>query len=207
MLAALLSLGFASNASAFSFDMSPNPVDTDFGNGDGGTGENGTITLVGVVSGTPAGGVCTTCPGGSDLSLVFELTMDSGADPIASLGVSILYSAFLGYSITGAGSIETGGVDVTGVSITTTAFGDTANFVFGAGAGVAATQTSDQFFVSVASLLGDESEKINFMVGPQDGDADYTIYPAPIITPEPGTALLLAVGIVGLAVGRRATRA
>jgi hypothetical protein len=205
--AAVLSMGFVTSASALPIDMNPNPVITDFGNGDGGTGENGTITLVNVVNGTPGGGVCATCPAGGDITFIFELSMDLGSDPIASIGVSILDGPFSGYSITGAGSIETGGVDITGVVINASAFGDTGLFTFGAGAGVAAGQTSDQFWVSVASVLGDETESINFMIGPQDGDPDYTIHPAPVITPEPGTALLLAAGMVGLALSRRSSRA
>lgn len=206
-VAVVLTLGFAGNAQALGIFMDPNPVDTDDGTGGtGGTGENGTITLIDVVLGTPTGGICTTCPGGTDLSLIFELSMDLGADAIGEVGVTILDGLFSGLSFTGFGSIDTGGVDVTGINFIPSAFGDAVEFTFGGAAGVAAGQTSDQFFVSVASLALDGSEELNFMIDPQDGDGNYTVDPKPVLTPEPGTAAMLVLGLVGLALTGRSRR-
>jgi hypothetical protein len=205
LVAAMLFAGFgltaAAPALAGPITIVPNP----FSLTDGTT--SGDLLLVDSVVGAPTGGSSFGFfPGvsGTDITLIFQLTATSGA--IESLGLSVLYSAFNGYSITDHGTIAgTGEVTVTSnaAATYTTAFGDSAGFDFGSpglnAAGDGSDDESDYFYVSFASLVGDGSETVSLMVNPYTG-ADFSPSTPPVIqVPEASTILLFAAGALGIA--------
>jgi hypothetical protein len=177
--------GAAAPASALTID--PNPVsffqitdeDTD-------AFVSGTITWIETATGIPSGGTqLAGTTGVSDLSLVFEVTLDAGSDSIDSVGVGV----FLVNS-TGAGTIAgTGDVAVGSVS------GTAGTRIFNFTGNLDAEETSDRFFISYASLS--EGQSVTFMISPADGSADFTVTSTLVAVPEASALMLL--GIAGLA--------
>jgi hypothetical protein len=176
---------------AAALTISPNPQT--FSNGT----DAGSITLVGTATGVPVGGtVLAGVVGVSDVTLIFQATVTSGA--LESLGVGasgIGGPPFL--SSTGAGRIAGPDVDVT--SVTGTA--GTRIFDFDGDGQLDAGQTSEYFFVSYASLPDDGTRQVNFMVNGSTG-SDFPVS-AIITAPEPEVLGLLGLGLGGLALWRR----
>ncbi len=168
--------GAAAPASALTID--PNPVVFDNGS------VSGTITWIETATGNPGTQLAGTT-GVSDLSLVFEVTLDAGSESIDSVGVGI----FLVNS-TGAGTIAgTGDVAVGSVS------GTAGTRIFNFTGNLDAEETSDRFFISYASLS--EGQNVSFMISPADGSSDFTVTSTLVAVPEASALMLL--GIAGLA--------
>jgi hypothetical protein len=191
LLCAAAALVVLAPIGAAALTISPNPVT--FNNGT----DAGSITLVGTATGVPAGGtVLAGTVGLTDITLIFQATVTSGA--VESLGVGasgISGPPFL--SSTGAGWISGSDVDIT--SVTGTA--GTRIFDFDGDGELDAGQTSDYFFVSYASLPDDETRQVNFMVNGSTG-SDIPLS-AVITAPEPHVFGLLGLGLGGLALWRR----
>lgn len=186
----LLGAGGAGTASALAID--PNPVAFDNGT------VSGEITLTSVVNGAPSGGnVLLGTVDASDVTLVFQVSVTAGT--LNEVGVSAFKPLFgVGSpALSGAGTIPNGGEDVTGVSASGST-GAVFDFLAGdpASGTLSAGETSDEFFVSYASLATDGSLDVNFMISPEPG-SDFT--ESATIVPEPATVLLALAGLVGLA--------
>lgn len=179
-LAAAIWLVAGAAAPASALSISPNPVVFDNGS------VSGTITWIETATGIPSGGTqLAGTTGVSDLSLVFEVTLDAGSDSIDSVGVGI----FLVNS-TGAGTIAgTGDVAIGSVS------GTAGTRIFNFTGDLDAGETSDRFFISYASLS--EGQSVTFMISPADGSADFTVTSTLVAVPEASALMLL--GIAGLA--------
>jgi hypothetical protein len=194
LLCAAAALVVFAPVGADALTISPNPQT--FSNGT----DAGSITLVGTATGIPSGGtVLAGTVGVSDVTLIFQATVTSGA--LESLGVGasgIGGPPFL--SSTGAGRIAGPDVDVT--SVTGTA--GTRIFDFDGDGELDAGQTSDYFFISYASLPDDETRQVNFMVNGSTG-SDFTVS-AVITAPEPQVFGLLALGLGGLTLWWRRSR-
>ena len=166
-----------------------------------------TVTLVSVTTGNP-GTVLFGAVSPTDVTLIFTLSVSGGATAAVEtleVGARVLPVVPL-IPTTGAGWIA--GPNVNIAAVTGTA--NTPKFDFGvvgtpvAGEGVGTGQTSDQFFVSYAAgvLLPNGTQAIRFKVDPGVGAvfaADSTIIP------EPGSVLLLGMGL-GFLATRRARR-
>ena len=163
-----------------------------------------TVTLVGTATGMPGGGSqLTGTTSAGNIVLIFQLSVSAGAVEVLRVGARVLPVLPL-ITTTGTGTIAGTGVDVlAGAGGTAT----TPRFDFGvagtpfAGEGVAAGQTSDYFFVSFASLAANGTEGIRFTVDPGVGGL---FNGEAIIIPEPGSLLLLGMGLGFL--GTRAAR-
>jgi len=161
------------------------------------TGAAGSIDFIGEVTGTPAGavGVVGTI-GPTNITLIFQLTVTSGAVDQLGVGITLLSS-------TGAGWIGTSSDGLVNISsVTGTAATRLFNFV-GAGEGlpnVGAGETSNQFFISYASITN-LPRTINFMIG-SPSDATDDLVQAQIV-PEPASVLLLGAGLAGLVIRSR----
>ena len=176
--AGILALG-APAASALS--IIPNPVSLN------GSGIVGSIELVDVVTGLPAGGVVGDgSVGASDTTLVFE------ADVVASSPFDAWTFILLGLRAVGGGSFvaptATGGVDPDfNLDEGFIQAGNDAKFT----GSVAEGTTSDRFFVSYAGPIAtDGSLELFIRAGEGITFTDGTA----LVVPEPGTALLLALG-------------
>lgn len=191
-------LAWAGSASAVSID--PNPILFD-----NGQGVTGTITLTQVSSGRPAGG---SDPGGasnigtvdpSDVSLVFEVFVDTGLLDSVGLSVSSGPPDFNAPTRTGAGDVPDGGVDVTAISPSGTS-GAVFEFQDGGGTGtLGAGETSDPFYISYESVAADGSLTASFMISPDpDSDLGGDFTETTSIIPEPGTLALFSLGLAGL---------
>ena len=167
-------------APASGLSIIPNPVSLN------NAGIVGSIELVDVVTGLPAGGVVGDgTVGASDTTLVFE------ADVVASSPFDAWGFIFLGLRLVGGSSFiaptATGGVDPDfNLTEGFIQAGNSAIFTGGVDEGT----TSDLFFVSYASPLAtDGSLELFFRAGEGITFADGTA----LVVPEPGTALLLAL--------------
>jgi hypothetical protein len=222
----MLVVGLASSAGAYPLIESGGGT-VSYNNG---SGVSGTITYLGYTTGTPAGTVATVGTiGVSDVVLMFSVTPSAGA--IDQIGVGAVFcdpgpytggtpSAqcsnnappyLIGRLSTGAGwgpdgTPDTLYVDISGFSGTA----GTRIFSFPDGPdgdalpGVEVGQSSDVFFVSYAAsdITFDFRTNINFMISPASGAADFT--QSITLVPEPGTALLMGLGLGGIAfAGRR----
>jgi hypothetical protein len=191
---AFLLLGLSAPAAGLTID--PNPVLFDNGS------VSGSITLVETTTGVPSGGnVLAGSVSGTDLSLVFEVTMDVGSDALGTIGVGVSEPGpFFPIPVdsTGAGDVAgTGDVGISGVS----GPADTRIFAFDGGLG--SGQTSDRFFVSYASLS--EGWSVNFMIGPAEG-SQFTVTSTLVAVPEASAALLLLAGVGAAALAARRGR-
>ncbi len=195
--ALVLSLTLAGSAKALT--IVPDPVDLDPG-----SGSIGNITLVGTSTGLPSGGTqLFGTTGAFDISLIFQATATTG-NVIEVIGLAVLVPPFGPFlSPTGAGAIlGTGNVAVNLVTAQLDArlfdFRDTGV------PGIDLNETSDQFFVSYTSVATDGSLNVNFMIDPVTGGL---FNEEGNIIPEPGTALLLGFGLLGvLGVARAGSR-
>ncbi len=188
-LGLVLSLTLAGSAKALT--MVPDPVDLDPG-----SGSIGNITLVGTSTGLPSGGTqLLGTTGAFDISLIFQATATT-SNVIEVIGVAVLVPPFGPFeSPTGAGTIAgTGNVAVNLVTAQIDArlfdFRDTGV------PGIDLNETSDQFFVSYTSVATDGSLNVNVMIDPVTGGL---FNEEGNIIPEPGTALLLGFGLLGVA--------
>ena len=187
--------------------MTPNPITYT----DGETSV--TITLVGTAIGIPGGGtVLMGSTGLTDLSLVFSLSV-SDVDPfdlvtagIEKVEVGVRVPPFTLIASTGAGWIPGAGVDIAQVTGTVNA----RSFDFGLltppnNDAVLAGQTSDLFFVSYAAgvLQSNGTQVVRLKLDPVVGGI-FGGPPDPTLIPEPGSLLLLGMGLGFL--GTRAAR-
>jgi hypothetical protein len=196
LASAFLLLGLSAPVSALTID--PNPVLFDNGS------VSGSITLVEAATGIPSGGnVLAGSVSGTDTSLVFEVTLDPGSDPINEIGVAIEPVGFTFTLPTGGGDIAgTGDVGIDDVD--DSLFGQLV-FVFDGNLG--AGQTSDRFFISFGSLSA--GQQVNFMISPADGTSDFFAQGTLVDVPEASLGLLagvLALGGVAAAAIRRQRR-
>lgn len=178
-------------APAYGLSIIPNPVSLN------NAGIVGSIELVDVVTGLPAGGVVGDgTVGASDTTLVFEADVVAAA-PFDSWGVIVVGLRPVGGGMAFIAPTATGGIppDVNldeGVIV-----GNTAHFQGLVDEG----SSSDLFFVSYASPIAtDGSLELFFRAGSGVNLADGLA----LIVPEPGMAGLLALGaaLVGVQLGR-----
>lgn len=178
----------------------PDPVSFDQ------NGVSGEIALVASGSGVPSGGnVLVGSVDGSDVSLVFEATLDGDSGTVDAIGVGAFNpDTFSGPTPTGGGDVPNGGEDVTdaGQSGSTLIF----EFLTDDATPVPTLEpgeTSDGFFVSYESLAQDGSLVVNFMISPGDG-SDFTV--SSTIVPEPATLGMVGLGLAGLGWASRRRR-
>lgn len=202
-LVLLLSLGLSSSAAAIS--MLPNPVV------DATSGTTVTITMTGSAVGSGFGEtVLSGAIGASDISLLFTVTvsgpgaLEGGVLPDLQIGILDPDGGCFGFACaTSAGRIDpAGGADpVLSASVQAANLG--ADFFFNPDVGP--NSTSQEFFVSfnpTTPFALDGSESVAFMVAIDSG-VPFNIVPAPLLVPEPATALLLACGLLSLGAGAR----
>jgi hypothetical protein len=182
---AFLLLGLSSPAASLTLD--PNPVLFDD------KGVSGSITLVETATGIPFGGeVLTGTVSGTDVSLVYEVSLNAGSGALDQIGAGV----FMVFS-KGAGRIAgTGDVGIASES------GDSSIPVFNFDGNLGANQTSDRFFVSYASLS--EGSFATFMISPADGSGEFTVTGQLVAVPE--ASVLLLLGVAGLGAAQAARR-
>jgi hypothetical protein len=188
--AALVSLLVAASlrpAQALSITPDPNAFSLDL---DPGPGENllaGSFDFVGMVTGTPGGGIVLDgSVGAGDVTLIFTATIDAASD-IGLATTNIFRSPTSASSpvFTAVGTIPGAGVDVNiGTVVSTTAI-----IHYDSPNELDPGETSDAFFLSFSSIS----------VGDQLG-LEYVVLPLGTLTvvPEPGTLGILALGLAAL---------
>ena len=192
-----ISLLFMSPLDAGALTMTPNPLVFS----DGTT--TVTITLVGTTTGIPIGGtVLFGSTAGTNLSVIFSLSVSGGATAaVETLEMSARTLPSLPIiPSTGAGRIAGPNVDIAAV----TGVLNAPKFDFGvagtpfAGEGVGTGQTSDLFFVSYAA--GALVPNVHFFRFKPDPGVGVPFTADAIIVPEPGSLLLLGLGLGSLVI-------
>jgi len=188
-LAAYLIVAGAPPARALSITPDPAVFNLDLG---GGVLLKGNIDFVGMVTGTPGGGIVLDgSVGAGDITLIFTATIDADSD----FGLATTYiSRFPNLSpvFSGVGTIPGAGVDVTNGfvgSSSATVHYDSPNELDPG-------ETSDAFFISFSSISIGDQLNLEYVILPL---GTVTVVPEPQLT----VLLLLGVGALGLRVRKR----
>ena len=208
MFLLLPTLGLAGSASAFS--IFPNPVVDDDG-----AGTTITVTQTGFAVGSGFGEtVLDGAIGGLDVSLIFTVSvsgpgaLDGGVQPDFQVGLIDDDGGCFGFACaTAVGAINPPSGDAV-ASASLQSFGAYnlgADIFFDTDVGP--NSTSQEFFVTFdrSSFDLDGSESFALMVAIDSG-VPFNITPAPLLVPEPSTALLLGLGLLSCAQAARRRR-